>query len=499
MSYTYRDAIRTAYRYLNIDESKVCKIEGTNGRGIIYHFNDEETVVFIYPISCKQNNKQNFFDTRDSGVKERAITWNYAQEQNLRYFCFGFNEEQDRYKDYILSLESDEQAISNISFRTSELSESTGTQVNIPNDFIPTKKFQRIRTPKGFYISAIHVGYIQDYINLFDNRPYMQSQNKHEEIETNEDKVVLEHGANILFYGVPGAGKSHEIDGIIDRERTRRVVFHPDYTYSDFVGQILPRIKDENLKYVFDPGPFTQMMKQAYSDREHHMHYLVIEEINRGNAPAIFGDIFQLLDRTSDGSGKYSITNYDMGLEVFGDSEHEIRIPSNLTILATMNTADQNVFTLDTAFQRRWEMHLIKNDVKGARHANIRIEGSQVSWGTFAEVTNTEIEHLGEEIGSAEDKRLGAYFASEDELKKDKFPEKVLKYLWDDAFKMDRYTFFSEGISSIDNVIEIFQKDPSDTDVLQKILKGNVYNEMTQQSFGEMNLKSGEDDDIDGE
>ena len=80
------------------------------------------------------------------------------------------------------------------------------------------------------------------------------------------------------------------------------------------------------------------------------------------------------------------------------------------------------------------------------------------------------------------------------ELKKDKFPEKVLKYLWDDAFKMDRYTFFSEGISSIDNVIEIFQRDPSDTDVLQKILKGNVYDEMMQQSPVVVDLNSGEDD-----
>lgn len=494
MAYTYRDAIRTAYKYLNIEESKVTEIEGTNGRGIIYTFNGEKTIIFIYPISCKQNNKQNFFDTRDSGVKERVIAWNYAKEHNLKYFCLGFNEEQDRYKDYVLSLESDERSISSISFRTSESSQSTGTQVNIPNDFIPTENFQRIRTPKGFYIAAIHVRLIHDYINMFDNRPYMQVQNKYEVDETVEDIVSAENGANILFYGVPGAGKSHEIDRIIDQERTRRVVFHPDYTYSDFVGQILPRIKDENLKYVFVPGPFTQIMKQAYRDEEHHMYYLVIEEINRGNAPAIFGDIFQLLDRNDDGSGKYSITNYDMGLEIFGDAEHKIRIPSNLTILATMNTSDQNVFTLDTAFQRRWEMHLIKNDVKGARHANKKIEGSQVSWGTFAEVTNEEIEHLGEEIGNAEDKRLGAYFASEEELKKDKFPEKVLKYLWDDAFKMDRYTFFSEDISSIDNVIEIFQRDPSDTDVLQKILKGNVYDEMMQQSPVVVDLNSGEDD-----
>ena len=101
-------------------------------------------------------------------------------------------------------------------------------------------------------------------------------------------------GANILFYGVPGAGKSHEIDKIIVQDRSERVVFHPDYTYSDFVGQILPRVVEDKLKYVFEPGPFTKMLKKA-SDDPDNMYYLVIEEINRGNAPAIFGDIFQFM------------------------------------------------------------------------------------------------------------------------------------------------------------------------------------------------------------
>ena len=172
MAYTYREAIKTAYKYLHIDESKVEVIENTNGRGIVYSFDGIRTVIFIYPISCKQNNKQNFFDTRDSGAKERAITWKYASENNLRYFCFGFNEDQERYKDYVLSLESSEKSISDVSYRKSALSESTGTQVNIPNDFIPHKKFERIKTPKGFYIAAIRKDFVLDYITMFDNRPY---------------------------------------------------------------------------------------------------------------------------------------------------------------------------------------------------------------------------------------------------------------------------------------------------------------------------------------
>lgn len=307
--------------------------------------------------------------------------------------------------------------------------------------------------------------------------------------ETDAQDKPNKVGANILFYGVPGAGKSHEIDKVIVQERSERVVFHPDYTYSDFVGQILPRIirkdgeAEGKLGYVFEPGPFTKMIKKAHDDPD-NMYFLVIEEINRGNAAAIFGDIFQLLDRNDDGTGKYHIANYDMAKIVFGDG-HEgqiIKMPANLTLLATMNTSDQNVFTLDTAFQRRWEMHLIKNDVYSADHADHRIEGSEISWGKFADITNKEIIRFGEENGSSEDKRLGAYFAKASELTRDRFPEKVLRYLWDDAFKMDHYTYFNESISSIDDIIEAFGESQSDEDILKRVLKPAVYAKMQEQA-----------------
>lgn len=175
MAYTYKDAIKTIYNYLDIDPTKVNIIPDTNERGIEYEFDGIRTVIFIYPISCKQGNKQNFFDTRDSGAKERVVTWEYAQKNNLKYFCLGVNEEQDRYKDYVLSLESDEKSISNISFRLSGTTGVTGTQVNIPSNFIPNQKFERVLTPKRFYIAAIRKDYIKDYIRLFDNRPYLDA------------------------------------------------------------------------------------------------------------------------------------------------------------------------------------------------------------------------------------------------------------------------------------------------------------------------------------
>lgn len=352
-----------------------------------------------------------------------------------------------------------------------------------------TEGFVQQMTGSGEYVCAFKREFIFFYLansGWIHNEPASHLNNHNDDIveqsentDSNIDEDVFNGvGANILFYGVPGAGKSHEIDKMIVQERSERVVFHPDYTYSDFVGQILPRVIDEKLKYVFEPGPFTKMLKKAHDDPD-NMYFLVIEEINRGNAPAIFGDIFQLLDRNDDGSGKYHISNYDIATVVYGEEDHIIKIPSNLTLLATMNTSDQNVFTLDTAFQRRWEMHLIKNDVTKAEHADDSIEGSSVSWGKFASITNEEIIRFGEETGSSEDKRLGAYFARLNELSKDKFPEKVLKYLWDDAFKMDRYSYFNESMTSLDNVIDVFRDDtPTQTDILKRVLKYAVFMKM---------------------
>lgn len=128
-------------------------------------------------------------------------------------------------------------------------------------------------------------------------------------------------------------------------------------------------------------------------------------------------------------------------------------------------------------------MHLIKNDVLKAVHAGKSIEGSIISWGRFADVTNSEIIRFGEETGTSEDKRLGAYFARLSELSKDKFPEKVLKYLWDDAFKMDRYSYFNEEMSSLDSVIDVFREEPtSQTDLLKRVLKYTVYAKMLERS-----------------
>lgn len=292
----------------------------------------------------------------------------------------------------------------------------------------------------------------------------------------NEDNTAC----NKLFYGVPGSGKSFAVDKLIDEKNTVRVVFHPDYTYSDFIGQILPKLiplenGEKKLTYTFVPGPFTKALKDAFADEDKsNMHYLVIEELNRGNAPAIFGDVFQLLDRNLDGSSHYSIINFDIAKEVFGDENHEVKIPSNLTIFATMNTSDQNVFTLDTAFQRRWEMEYIKNDFS-VSHSDDYIEGSEISWGRFASVVNEAIVDYAIEISGSEDKQLGVFFAEKNELTRANFPQKVLKYLWDDAFKMNREFIFNENIKSFGQLVESYKKS---AEPIKYVIKKEYYDRM---------------------
>ena len=327
-----------------------------------------------------------------------------------------------------------------------------------------------------------------------------------------EDRITS--GCNVLLYGVPGSGKSWTIEHEYCKKETNveRLVFHPDYTYSDFIGQILPNVDDDGqVSYKFTSGPFTNILADAYRNPEKE-YILIIEEINRGNAPAIFGEVFQLLDRKTEirdfdddgypvGTSEYGITNANIAKIVYGDPKHKVRIPSNLSILGTMNTSDQNVFTLDTAFQRRWEMRLIENNFEHVDRnlADAVILDTGITWEVFCTQINNIIVGNNARMTSAEDKRLGAYFVHLRDLRYDqemgnlsdgeydnlrrkeedksiteaekerldtirnamkqnrKFPEKVIKYLWDDAFKFNREVVFETSqFQSLEQVIRTF-------------------------------------------
>lgn len=332
---------------------------------------------------------------------------------------------------------------------------------------------------KGYDIAKEDLKKEEDYIKYLQHDYRFK---KDDGDETDSDENCVTGGENRLFYGVPGVGKSHAIKEILNdvSGNIERVVFHPDYTYSDFVGQIMPTLiesadgKNDRMVYRFVPGPFTVALKAAKEEKG-KMHYLVIEEINRGNASAIFGEIFQLLDRDDSGRSEYGITNFDISKELYGKQDVKIFIPSNLTILATMNTSDQNVFTLDTAFQRRWNMQHISNSFDN-EHANDMIGGSQISWGCFASVVNDIVLEINSEFGGSGDKRLGAYFAKVSEMGKTAFSEKVLKYMWDDAFRMDKQAVFDGDVKSLEKMLEDYQGTSEDP--LKKVLKPSVYQKM---------------------
>ena len=329
-----------------------------------------------------------------------------------------------------------------------------------------------------------------------------------EEVDTQEltdeinsfisDFEIKGKAKNLVVFGTPGCGKSYYVNNTLlkdypnmtdnTKERVIRTTFFQDYTYTDFVGQILPYIeydvnnengkKEERVTYKFTPGPFALALKEAVLNRDKDV-VLVIEELNRGNAPAIFGDIFQLLDRNQYGISEYAITNIHLkdwlNSEIKGANFNKIKIPGNLNIFATMNTSDQNVFTLDTAFKRRWKFEKISNkfedykELYGEEHPfkDDFIPGMVETWKEFVDTINNAI--LEEtDITKSEDKQIGIFFIDEtglvkkelldlDENKKEKakeFAYKIFEYLWDDVLKYCRENWFGKDIKSLDALIK---------------------------------------------
>jgi len=292
---------------------------------------------------------------------------------------------------------------------------------------------------------------------------YLKSTNLIKEL----DKSIL--GENTIYYGAPGTGKSFKVNEILkgkDQKFYKRITFHPEYDNTSFIGGYKP-ISEFNtstntydIKYKFVPQAFTNIYIKAWQDPE-NQYYLVIEEINRGNCAEIFGEIFQLLDRESNYTVSPSFELNHYLLEEL-KANHEglkngLKLPPNLNILATMNTSDQSLFPMDSAFKRRWTWEYVPicyNNITEERKPNdsfnfyVRLdENTKFSWIEFIKAINQKIKN---NINLGMDKCIGNYFINPDnrEISLKEFINKAVFYLWNDVFKDEdeRDSIFKKNI-----------------------------------------------------
>lgn len=285
-----------------------------------------------------------------------------------------------------------------------------------------------------------------------------------------------------IYFGCPGVGKSHTV-------RTKHLqnnggshasiqcVFHPEYSYGDFMGKLLPLTVGDKVTYRYYPGHFMKALALAYKNLKAPV-FLIIDEINRGNTAQIFGPIFQLLDRDDEGWSCYEIKLSDMekfalaqeihGHEITGDGRKTamakaegkleevknkndklqelvngfIRIPPNLSIIGTMNTSDESIYYMDSAFKRRWEWEYIpiRTTDEGMEH-QVQIAKAVYRWGSFVEKLNAFIREHGQSIRNVEDKQIGYWFIRPENgsvITESQIRNKLMFFLWDSVFTRDK-------------------------------------------------------------
>ena len=294
-----------------------------------------------------------------------------------------------------------------------------------------------------------------------------------------------------IFFGTPGGGKSHKVKSLIEdtkkaKDRYFRTTFHPDTDYASFVGSYKPIMKGELICYEYVPQVFTLAYIAAWNDPDNE-YFLDIEEINRGNCAQIFGDLFQLLDRNKKGYSEFPIqadsdlANYlqnakdEEGHDILNNKEgiekKKLCLPPNLSIVATMNTSDQSLFPMDSAFKRRWDWEFVPSTFNEEDNFNISLGNKVYKWHTFLKEANARIK----QATDSEDKQMGAYFVKTD-MDEEKFKSKVMYYLWSEICKEEYKTQnnFFRYIDQENNEQEFtFNElyDDGSTKMLQKFMK----------------------------
>ena len=307
---------------------------------------------------------------------------------------------------------------------------------------------------KNNYVCTFRPEYIFYYIENIQS-----IHNSSDDVITPTVSTSSQDVNNVIYYGSPGTGKSHRADIETNGKDVQKVTFHPDYDYHSFVGGYKPTMDGDKIAYKFVPQIFTKIYVDAWknlvSADETKPFYLQIEEINRGNCAEIFGDLFQLLDRDKDGFSKYEVTaeeelcKYLLSENGFGGNHPgiengKLRFPNNLKIIATMNTSDQSLFPMDSAFKRRWDWIYVPIDTD-CKFSDFTIKldnGKAFEWLSFLKVINEEIF----EITKSQDKQIGNWFIDAQNsgkvITESTFVNKVIFYLWNDVFKDEENTIF---------------------------------------------------------
>lgn len=315
---------------------------------------------------------------------------------------------------------------------------------------------------------------IKKYMQYLGENQGMSQENSYIPIVFNTS-ISSKYERNRIVFGAPGTGKSYELKEDCEKllKNTNgsyeRVTFHPDYSYSQFVGTYKPVMgADEKIRYDFVPGPFMRVYVEALKSgrtENPQPHLLLIEEINRAKVAAVFGDVFQLLDRDDDGVSEYEIQASEdirkyLAKQLGGnpDNYQKIRIPNNMFIWSTMNSADQGVFPMDTAFKRRWNFEYLginENEEKISGIGKIELAGSDepVEWNILRRAINAKMSS--EQFKINEDKLMGPFFLSKKIIASDEngmiidtdkfvaaFKSKVIMYLYEDAVKQGKHRFF---------------------------------------------------------
>jgi hypothetical protein len=341
--------------------------------------------------------------------------------------------------------------------------------------FDTTKRGAQGETAKYNYANYIAKPYENKKVESYNGA--VEKLTVQEEIEEYECNLRTETVQKII-YGPPGIGKSYSItreieasyDGFKledDNPYVFRTTFHPEYSYNDFVGQIMPVVKEKEITYDFTPGIFTQALEKAINYDKKDV-YLVLEEMSRANVAAIFGDIFQLLDR-KDGVSEYKV-NHDLISKEIYKTRKKIFLPKNLHIIGTVNTSDQNVYVMDTAFKRRFnfEYMSLKPVSKDGVYLNqysmsfMNSNKTQIdcNWIEFYQVLNRFIV---KELKLSEDKQVGQFFIKfglNANQNNKAINNKLLQYLWQDihlASFSNKFIFqpnietFSEAHASVED------------------------------------------------